>query len=142
MTRPGAVLALDLGEKKTGFAVADATRVAVHALETARLSGPDLLEHVAELLGERDVATLLVGLPLHMDGTRGPRAAAVEAFASELRARFPAVEVVTFDERLTTKEAEDLLRRSGFRGKDAKARRDSWSALVLLRDWIESGEPR
>ncbi len=140
----GAVIAVDFGEKKTGFAVADPSRIAVHALDVVRLAGgsEELLDHVALLLAERHVDTLLVGLPLNMDGSVGPRAESTLAFAERLRGRFADVEIVTWDERLTTKEAEDLLRRAGFSGRESAARRDAWSALVLLRDWIESGEPR
>jgi putative Holliday junction resolvase len=139
----GGVLAIDHGTKRTGFAVVDPLRIASHALDPWHGPGdaPELLEHLEELLEERDVRTFLVGLPLNMDGTDGPRAADVRRFARALAERFPRVAVVTWDERLTTKAAEELLRESGHRGKDARARRDSWSALVLLRDWIESGEP-
>ncbi len=143
MTAVGAVIAIDFGEKKSGFAVADPLRIAVHPLDTVRAgTGDELLAHIALLLDERDVDTLLVGMPFDMDGGSGPRAKAVEAFAARLRARFPRVAVVTFDERLTTKEAEDLLRREGYSGRRAKELKDGWSALVLLRDWIASGEPR
>ena len=73
-----------------------------------------------------------------MDGTRGGRAHDVDAFVVRLRKRFPTVDVVLHDERLTTKAADELLVESGHKGADRKARRDSWSALVLLRDWLES----
>lgn len=139
----GAVLAIDLGARKTGFAVADATRVAVQPLETVRLpeGSDELLAHVAGLLEERDVDVLLVGLPLSDYGEEPPRARASRAFAERLRARFPACDVRLHDEHLTTREAEALLREAGYRGKEARERRDAWSALVLLRDWIASGEP-
>jgi putative Holliday junction resolvase len=142
--KSGGILAIDHGTKRTGFAVSDALRVALHAIDPWRGDGASdgLLDHVATLLDERTIATFLVGLPYNMDGTEGGRASDVKRFIARLSARFPGVEVVVWDERLTTKAAEDLLRESGYRGADAKARRDSWSALVLLRDWIESGEPR
>jgi putative Holliday junction resolvase len=140
----GAVLAIDVGTRKTGFAVADALRIVAQPLDGVRAGedDPALLDHVARLLDERDVDTFLVGLPRNMDGTEGPRADAVHAFAARLGTRFPRVAVVTWDERLTTKAAEELLREAGYGGRAAKDRKDSWSALVLLRDWLESGEPR
>lgn len=139
-----AVIAVDHGEKKTGFAVADPTRIVVAPLDPVQAGGTsaELLDYIGELLDERDVDTLLVGMPFNMDGTEGGRAKSVHAFLDVVRARFPKLTVVTWDERLTTKEAEALLRDAGHRGADAKARKDSWSALVLLRDWLESGEPR
>jgi putative Holliday junction resolvase len=101
-----------------------------------------LLEHLARFVAERDVELFLVGMPLNMDGTRGPRAADVERFVAALRARFPKIDVVAHDERLTTKAAEELGRELGLRGPALRAKRDSLSATVLLRDWIASGEPR
>ena len=108
----GGVLAIDYGERKCGFAATDALGIARSALGVFRHDGQEsaLLEHLARLLDERDVSTLLVGLPLHADGTEGTRAAAVRAFAQRLRARFPALEVHEWNEHLTTKEAESRSR--------------------------------
>jgi len=137
----GGVLAIDHGDKRVGFAVADPLRIATQPLE--RWSGQgELLDHVGAMLAEREISVLLVGLPVNMDGSDGPRAAIVRAFAKMLAARFPAQEVVLYDERLTTKAAEDLLRESGVPVAKRREQRDSASALVLLRDWIASGEPR
>ena len=140
----GGVLAVDHGTKRTGFAVVDPLRIAVQPLDVFHGpgSGPELVAHVAALLAERTIEVLLVGFPEQPGGARGSRADEVRAFADRLRARFPEVEVVLYDERLTTKAAEDLLRESGHHGAGRKQRRDSWSALVLLRDWLASGEPR
>lgn len=102
----------------------------------------ELLDHLAGLVGERTVATFVIGFPYNMDGTEGPRAEQVNAFIERVRARFPAVSVAKQDERLSTKEAESLLREAGHFGDERKARRDSWSALVILRDWLAAGEPQ
>lgn len=140
----GAVLAIDQGTKRTGFAVADALRITAQALDVweAGVAKHTLLDHVAGLLEDRSVGTIVVGLPLNMDGSEGGRALEVRGFVRALGIRFPDVEIVTYDERLTTKAAEDLLREAGHHGQARKNRRDSWSALVILRDWIASGEPR
>jgi len=134
----GSVLAIDHGERRTGFAATGPRRIAAHPLEA--WSGPGdstaLLERVAELAAEREVATIVVGLPLNMDGSEGPRAAAVRVFLARLSERLPGVEVVAQDERLSTKEAEELLREAGHLRAELRARRDSWSALVILRDWL------
>ena len=144
MTRPGGVLAIDHGAKRAGFAVADALRIAPVPLAAWRGPGgePGLLDQVAKLLEEREIATLLVGLPLDMDGGEGARAREVRAFAARLGARFPAQAVVLHDERLSTKSAEELLRETGLSPEERRARRDSVSAMVILRDWIAACEPR
>lgn len=141
--RRRAVLAIDHGTKRTGFAVVDALRIAVTPLEAFVGPGDSdgLLAALARLLEERDVEAFVVGWPVKPDGTPGPRALDVAAFAERLAKRFPAVAVIRHDERLTTKAAEELLRESGIRGPKARALRDSMAALVLLRDWLAAGEP-
>ena len=137
-------VAIDLGARRTGFAVTDALRIACQPL-AVYTGDPDderLFAHVEALLAERDVGAFVLGLPLNMDGSEGPRAQAARAFAARLAARFPDVRVALQDERLTTKAAEDLLRETGERRwQDRKPLRDSMSAVVLLRDWIAAGEP-
>lgn len=137
------VLAIDHGERKTGLAAADALRIAVRPLEVVRHGGsePLLVRRLGELCDELAISTLLVGRPVHMDGTVGERARAVLALSERLARAFPAQRVVLHDEQLTTKAAESLLREEGYRGREIAARKDSWAALVLLRDWIASGEP-
>jgi len=144
MGRAGGVLAIDHGALGAGFAVVDGLRIAAQPLEAWREKGGEaaLLAHLEELLAEREISVLLVGLPLDMDGGEGPRAGAVRAFAGRLAARFPEMEVVLHDERLTTKAAEELMREMGIPVRERRARRDSFSALVILRDWLAAGEPR
>lgn len=139
----GAVLAIDWGTRKSGFAFADATRIIVKPLDAVRLAGDsvELLEHVATLDDERGFDTFLVSLPVLEDGTDGTQAALVRAFCTKLAERFRAARVVPYPERLTSKEAEDRLREAGIRGRELKEQRDSWSAWVLLEDWLRSGEP-
>ena len=139
MKRP--VLAIDHGTKRTGFAVVDALRIAITPLETAHATGEALLRHITKLLDERDISHFVVGYPLNMDGTPGPRAADVDAFIAALRAKFPKVHIARQDERLSTKEAEARLVEAGLTGAARKARKDSWSAAVLLEDWLRAGEP-
>jgi putative Holliday junction resolvase len=138
------VLAIDYGERKCGFASTDALRLSLEALKPLRHEGREehLFAHIAGLLAERDVATLLVGVPLQAEGGSGQRARVTREFARRLQERFPALEVREWDERWTTKEAETRLRDLGRRGRGAREARDSWSALVLLEDWLRSVGPR
>ena len=136
-----AALGIDHGTRRSGFAVTDALRCSVEPLEAYEGVGEALLDHVATLLSDRDVSVFVVGLPLNMDGTAGARADEVQSFCTGLRGRFPQVDVVLVDERLTTKEAEARLTAAGYRGTERKKRKDAWSAALLLEDWIRSGEP-
>lgn len=136
----GGVLAIDYGARKCGFACTDALRITCAPLGMVRHEGREetLLHHMDRLLGERDVSTLLVGLPLHQDGSAGSGALAVRDFLDRVRKRFPRLDVQEWDEHLTTKEAESRLRELGRSGRGIRAERDSWSALVLLEDWLRS----
>jgi putative Holliday junction resolvase len=136
----GGVLAIDYGAKKCGFASTDALRIAREPGAVVRHEGRDecLLAHVSGLLAERDLSTVVVGLPTHADGRASALTERVVLFAARLRERFPALTVELLDERLTTKEAEARLRALGRRGRMIRAERDAWSALVLLEDWLST----
>lgn len=138
------VLALDFGTRRCGFAVADALRLSLQPLSVLEAAGdsPACLAHLDRLLTEREVDTLLVGLPRHMDGRESELAPRVRALIAALGQRYPRLRCLAVDERLSSKEAEELLREEGLRGPKARALRDSYSALVLLRDWVAAGEPR
>ena len=139
---PGSIVAIDHGTARTGFAVADALRLSIEPLPVfhGEGSGQALIDHTHGLVQERTVAALLIGLPLHADGSEGGRAKDVRAFAARLSKRMDQP-IFFWDEHLTTKEAESRLVESGHTGAARKARKDSWSALVLLEDWIRAGEP-
>ena len=140
----GSVLAIDPGSKRTGFAVTDALRLTFEPLGT--FQGPEggerLLDHIAELVRDRVLECLLVGNPLGRDGQPTERSRAAEELCARLARRFPALEIVRYDERLTTKEAQSRLVEAGHTGARRKAAKDAWSAAVLLEDWVRSGEPR
>ncbi len=135
-------LGVDHGTRRTGFAAADASRILISPLDPVQGGDAEALDAIAALCEERDVGVLVVGYPLHMDGATGPRVAEVDAFITLAEQRFPELGVVRQDERLTTREAEERLREAGYHGAQRKARKDSWSAMILLEDWISAGEPR
>lgn len=138
--RRGAI-GVDHGTKRTGFAATDPGRLLVTPLDVVAGGDAEALDHLAILLDERDISHVVVGDPVHMDGRRGGRAAEVDRFIAAAEARFPDLVFVRQDERLSTKEAEERLKEAGHFGDARKARRDSWSAMVLLEDWIGAGEP-
>lgn len=138
--RSGSVIAIDHGEKRTGFAVTDALRLTIEPLPPYHGDGDGegLLTHIANLAAERDLAALLIGIPLNADGSESGQSAKVRAFAERLATRLPEVPQHFVDEHLTSKEAEARLVEAGYVGAQRKARRDSWSALVMLEEWVQS----
>jgi putative pre-16S rRNA nuclease len=139
---PGRALGLDLGDVRIGVAITDERRRVAVPFGTVHVGRPPgEFEAVADIVRENDVAVVVVGLPLSLDGTRGPRASHAEAFAQGLRA-IVSVPVVLHDERLTTVEAERGLREAGLGGRERRAVVDAEAARILPGSWIESARGR
>jgi len=137
-------LAIDLGDRRTGLAIADAATSIVsplHAIEIPRTRdrGRDLLQALSReidaLLAPGD--ELVVGLPLNMDATPGPRAQIVYAFAREL-ASHTGRHVHLQDERLTSADADWSMAGSGLTHRQKKSKRDALAAAAILRDFLET----
>lgn len=140
-------LAVDLGDRRTGLAVGDAfTRLVspVDVLEVplARNRGNDLLAALARAVEEHLSLNdaIVLGLPLNMDGSEGPRAKLVRAFASRLH-DFTRRTIHFQDERLSSADADWSMARSGLTHARKKARRDALAAAAILRDFLEALPP-
>ena len=121
-----------------GVAVSDELRLTARPLTTLRrqkLSDAQVAARVVELVTEYEVALLLVGLPLNMDGTRGAAVANVERFVAHLQA-LTDVPIQMMDERLTSREADERLRELGADARERKAKSDEYAALILLEDFL------
>jgi putative Holliday junction resolvase len=130
------VLGLDLGRRRIGLALSD--EKGVIALPAGALQRRDLASDLAslrDLAAEREVERIVVGLPIHMNGSRGAEAQAAEAFARDL-AEATGLPVDTLDERWTTQEAERALRATGRTGRRAREVVDSVAATILLRTYL------
>ena len=102
-------MGLDLGEKTIGVAVSDATRMIASPLELIRKTKFSVeAEQLFRMMGDRKVSALVIGLPVNMDGTEGPRAQSCRAFARNLE-RLRPVNVAFWDERLSTSAVERFL---------------------------------
>ncbi|MFZ4573047.1 MAG: Holliday junction resolvase RuvX [Phycisphaerales bacterium] len=136
-------LAIDLGDKRTGLAVGDAVTLIASPVDVLEVpisanAGEDLVRAVVAAAKEHvglSRAELVVGLPLNMDGSEGPRAKQVRAFAARLGTA-TGMRVNFQDERLTSVEADWNMARSGMTHKDKKGKRDALAAAVLLRDYL------
>ncbi len=128
----GALLGLDLGEKTIGVAVCDPARRVATPVETiARKKFTPDAERLAHLAAERGVVGLVVGLPLNMDGTEGPRAQSTRSFVRNLP-RILALPVAFWDERLSTAAMErDLIALDMSRAKRAQLIDESAAAFIL-----------
>jgi len=142
--RPAAkALAVDLGSRRVGLAVCDrdgSMAFPYAVIERAAEESRDA-EAIARALAETGATTVVVGLPLSLDGTEGPAARGARQWAARLAEELEDTEVVLFDERLTTVSAQSALHAAGRRGRKARATIDSAAATVLLQSWLDAGRP-
>jgi len=130
------LLAIDLGEKRTGIATGDTeTRFVAPLVVLDFPRGPLLDEALDRLIREHAPDRIVIGLPLNMDDTEGPAAAAARRAGEGLASRTGRM-VVFHDERLTSFAAEKHLDRSGRTRDEKKRLRDALAAAELLRDYL------
>jgi putative Holliday junction resolvase len=130
-------LALDVGERRIGVALSDETATLASGLETVvRTGGRRDVAAIAALVERHRPEAVLVGLPLNMDGTAGAQAEKVRTFVEELKARIE-VPFLERDERLTTVEANEILRKSGVAWAQRAALLDKVSATVILQEFLD-----
>lgn len=136
------VLGLDLGSRRIGVAVSDATGTLASPHAVVERSGDTAADHrrLADLVAELGAERVVVGLPLSMSGEYGPAARAAAEEAGRLAALLP-VAVDTYDERLTTVSAQRALRSGGTRARQQRRVIDQAAAAVMLQAWLD-GRPR
>lgn len=136
-------LAIDLGDKRTGFAVGDAITRIVTPLEVVEAADRgQLLAQIQRVVSEQlgparraGLAEIIVGLPLNMDGSEGPAAKAAREFGAKI-AESTGHTVRYVDERLSSVQADWEMSRSGLTRGEKKARRDARAAAAILRDYL------
>lgn len=138
---PSRILALDHGTKRIGVALSDELGWTARPLETYERRTLDLdLAHIVDLVKTHEVGTVLLGLPLRLNGDEGLAVQAVHQFLERLAEALP-VPVVTWDERLTTKDAESLLISADVGWKKRKGLVDQIAAAILLQSYLEAQSP-
>ena len=131
-------LALDYGEARIGVAISDPDGLLAQPLETiaTRPGDAGALARIAELVKTREVEQIVIGLPLHMDGRRGPEVERTRAFGERVRG-LTGVPVEYLDERWTSREAAAALDAAGVSRKKQRGRVDAIAAALLLRTFLE-----
>ncbi len=136
------VLGLDVGESRIGVAVADGTGIIISPLPAIKRSIlEDDLKAVVRLTGVHEVRAVVVGLPISLNGRLERQGRLIRRFILDLTKESP-VPVYSQDERFSTAEAERLLREGGHQPSREKSLRDSASAAVILRSYLDSEHNR
>ncbi len=134
LPRIGALLGLDPGGRRIGLAACDPDRILCAPVRT--LTRGKFAQDAAEIFAEYDqrgCAGMVIGLPLNMDGTEGPRAQSARAFARNLL-KLRDTPIALHDERLSSAEAHEKLREGGVRAARRKAAVDQLAAALILED--------
>ena len=129
-------LGIDHGDARIGIAATDDFGILAHPVETIDCKKTEAIERIAQLVQVRGIKTLVVGLPLRMDGSEGDAAAKVRAFASQLHERIGTVPLVFVDETLTTLSASAKLREAGRKARQQKSVIDQAAAVEILNLWM------
>ena len=129
-------LGIDHGDARIGIAATDDFGILAHPVETIDCKRTEAIERIAQLVQVRGIKTLVVGLPLRMDGSEGDAAAKVRAFASQLHERIGTVPLVFVDETLTTLSASAKLREAGRKARQQKSVIDQAAAVEILNLWM------
>lgn len=132
------ILGLDYGEARTGVAISDQLGMLAHGIETIEHKGNDkkLIERLKEIIKENEVNKIIIGYPLNMNATKGPRVQKTDSFISKLKAATN-LEVIKVDERLTTVAAHRTMTELNI-GKDKKKKIvDTISAVYILQMYLD-----
>ena len=132
------ILALDHGTKRIGIAISDELKMIAQPMEFA-LAEPFLqfVTRLKEIIREKEVELILIGMPRNMDGSYGPAALKVQEFIAVLK-DLVAIPIKTWDERLTSAQAQRFLIQGGVRRQERKEKVDKMAASILLQSYLDS----
>ena len=130
------ILAIDYGEKRIGLAVSDEMGITARGISVIeRKSKQADLDAIAAVVSEYGAGAIVVGYPLRLDGSAGIQCGKVDRFIASLR-EIISVPVIAWDETLSTKEAEELMREAGVKRKKKRDMVDRIAAAVILQDYL------
>ena len=132
------ILALDHGTKRIGIAISDELKIIAQPLEfVAAEPFATLVARLKDLIRDKEVELILIGMPRNMDGSYGPAALKVQEFVAVLKETI-AVPIKTWDERLTSAQANRFLLQANVRRAERKQKVDKTAAAILLQSYLDS----
>lgn len=131
------IMAIDLGDAHTGIAISDPTGTLAGTALTIHSWNEDMvLSQICQLASEHNITQLVLGHPVNMDGSLGPRSKKYQSFAEQLKSA-SGLPVALWDERRTSIEAHQILSNSGKRAKKHKAQVDAVAATLILEGYLQ-----
>jgi putative Holliday junction resolvase len=134
------ILALDHGTKRIGLALSDESQTIAQPIGFfSPKPMADFLAHIRKIITDKGVVEIIIGMPRNMDGSYGPSAEKVERFVGILQKEI-AAPIKTWDERLTSVQANRALGDAGVRSGDRKEKTDAVAAAILLQSYLDRGK--
>ena len=134
------IMAIDHGTRRMGIALSDELKMIALPLEFIPAEpAEELLRRLQALIGDKEVSQIIVGMPRNMDGSFGPAAEKVKAFIEDLRSVVE-VPIRTWDERLTSVQANRVLRDANVKGSRRREQVDKMAAALLLQTFLDATE--
>ena len=132
-------MGIDYGDSRVGIAITDALGITVQGLETIHHKGNDkiVLKRLEELLKEYEVDTMVIGLPINMNGTMAERVEVTEKFIHKLQCKFNKIKIEKIDERLTTVAAHKTMNYLNINKHKKKDIVDTISAVYILETYMK-----
>lgn len=132
------ILGIDYGEARAGIAITDELNITSQGLKTIEHKGNDriLLQELDKILEQYNVETIVVGMPINMNGTKGPRVEKTEKFIHKLKCKYNKIKIETIDERLTTVQAHRTMNDLEINKKKKRQIVDTISAVYILEVYI------
>ena len=132
------MVGIDYGEARVGIAITDELNITVQGLETIKRNGSDkvILKRLDEIFEKYDVGTIVVGMPLNMNGTISKRAEITEEFIHKLKCKYNKIKIETVDERLTTVEAHRTMNFLDVKKNKKRNIVDTISAVYILETYL------
>jgi putative Holliday junction resolvase len=132
------ILGLDVGSRRIGMAISDPLGLTAQGLPTLQRQNKRLdFEQLAKVVGDYQVSEIVVGYPLRLSGMEGIQSEKMQIFAEELRKKF-GLPVHLWDERLTSSQANRLLRETDLSIKKRGQAVDRMAAILILQNWMEA----
>ena len=130
------VLAVDYGERRTGVAVSDELGITAQGLDTITVKDEaDIPQRIAAIAADRDVGTIVLGLPLNMNGTESEKSTKVREVAEVLR-ELTGCPVVLWDERMTSLQAQRVMQELSMKTRGNKGHVDRIAATLILQEYL------
>ena len=132
------ILGIDYGDTRVGTAITDELGITAQGLETIINNGNDksVLSRLDEIMEKYEISTIVVGMPLNMDGSKSERIEKTEKFIHKLKCKYNKIKIETVDERLTTVQAHKTMNELRIKPKNKKNLVDTISAVYILETYI------